>query len=145
MGIVWVKVLLTLAALGFSAIPAIFDSNSTHATNPLWTPHARFHVVWQVVSYVCLGVVTLYLIWTADAGEFNRLWLVVILCAAPYVGFFTAVASKPVYGGANADVNGVPPFRLNRFELDANMTIFTVAIGILSVGAALLAWVQVAA
>ncbi|MBD0416798.1 hypothetical protein [Oryzicola mucosus] len=140
MSIIWVKILLTLAVLGFSAVPAIFDSNSTHATNPLWTPHARFHVVWQVVSYVCLGLVSLCLIWTAGVEEGDRLWLAATLCAAPYIGFFTAMASKPLYGGANADANGVPPLRFGRVEMDANVTIFTVATSILAVGIIALLW-----
>ena len=42
------RILLTLAALAFSAITVVADLNKTHAANPLWTPHARFHVVWQV-------------------------------------------------------------------------------------------------
>jgi hypothetical protein len=41
-----IKILLTIATLGYSAIPGIFDSNNTHATNPSWTGHARYHVVW---------------------------------------------------------------------------------------------------
>jgi hypothetical protein len=33
------RVLLTLATLGYSLLPALADFNKTHATNPLWTPH----------------------------------------------------------------------------------------------------------
>ena len=56
------RILLTLAALGFSAITIMADLNKTHASNPLWTPHARFHVVWQVLSYSGIGLIALYLI-----------------------------------------------------------------------------------
>jgi hypothetical protein len=58
------RVLLTLNALGYSLVPVFADFNKTHATNPLWTPHARFHVVWQVTSYCGIGLIALALIWT---------------------------------------------------------------------------------
>ncbi|HXL30446.1 MAG TPA: hypothetical protein VN968_14315 [Bradyrhizobium sp.] len=45
------RILLTLAAIGYGFVTIKADFNRTHATNPLWTPHARFHVVWQVLSY----------------------------------------------------------------------------------------------
>ena len=57
------QVLLTLVTLGYSAVPTLADFNKTHATNPLWTPHARFHVVWQVSSYIGLAAIALALIW----------------------------------------------------------------------------------
>ncbi len=40
------KILLTIATLGCSAIPTVFDWNASHATKPAWTGHARYHVVW---------------------------------------------------------------------------------------------------
>jgi hypothetical protein len=49
------RALLTLNTLGYSLGPAIADFNRTHATNPLWTPHARFHVVWQVRAIAASG------------------------------------------------------------------------------------------
>jgi hypothetical protein len=33
----------------FFAAPSI-DFSRAHASNPRWTRHARFHVVWQIVS-----------------------------------------------------------------------------------------------
>jgi hypothetical protein len=32
------------------------DLNHTHATNPLWLRHARFHLVWQAISYALLSL-----------------------------------------------------------------------------------------
>ena len=43
------NILITLVALATGLAPMRADFNATHATNPLWTPHARFHVVWQVL------------------------------------------------------------------------------------------------
>lgn len=132
------KLLLTAATLGYSAIPAAFDSNPTHATNPSFPGHARFHVVWQVSSYVYIAVLALYLIWTAGA-ETGPLWLAAILAACAYGGFWTAVLSRPVYGGKLvSEVNPVPPFDWNiagkRFQTDANVTLFTGAVAVLACG-----------
>ena len=57
------KVLLTFAVLGIGVVPVRADLNHTHATNPLWTAHARYHVVWQVLSYVGLAIVALGVLW----------------------------------------------------------------------------------
>ncbi len=53
------KLLLTLTVLGYAAVTLKADFNATHATNPKWTPHARFHLVWQVLSYSGVGLVAL--------------------------------------------------------------------------------------
>jgi len=125
------KLLLTIATLGYSAIPAVFDSNNTHATNPSFPGHARFHVVWQVSSYVFIGIIALYLIWTAGS-ESGPLWLATLLAASAYLGFWTAEASMPLYKGTIvSEVNPVPTFKWNilgmRFETDANISLFTPA------------------
>ena len=130
------RILLTINTLGFSLGPAIADFNETHATNPLWTPHARFHVVWQVLSYCGVGLIVLGLIWIGGPTAAMRLWLAVALAAAVYAGFFTTVFAMPLCGGRVADVNGIPPFTHVRFagkaiELDVNVTLFCVQIAIL--------------
>ena len=43
------KILISLATAIYGFIPVFVDLGKTHATNPLWTSHARFHVVWQVI------------------------------------------------------------------------------------------------
>jgi hypothetical protein len=137
-----IKILLTIATLGYSAIPGIFDSNSTHATNPSWTGHARYHVVWQVSSYIYVAVLMLCLIWTAGA-DVRLLWIATITAACMYGGFWTAYALRPAYGGWLVDkVNGVPDFKWNllgfRFQTDANVSLFTPAFIVLAVAAILL-------
>lgn len=123
------KLLLTLVTLGYSAIPSFFDFNETHATNPSWTGHARYHVVWQVSSFVYLAVLALVLIWSAGS-ETGPLWIAAILAIAAYGGFWTALLTRGLYGGILQDkVNGVPRFNYNlfgwRFEVDANISLFT--------------------
>jgi hypothetical protein len=55
------KILLTVATLMYTIAPPIVDLGHTHATNPLWVSHARFHVVWQVfittgIGYKCCQI-----------------------------------------------------------------------------------------
>jgi len=132
------QVLLTLSTLGYSLIPAIFDSNNTHMTNPLWVPHARFHVVWQVVTYVCVAILALYFIWGDHGDGSTHLWYAALLSVAAYFGFFTAVATTKLYGGATYDPNGVIPYRppfIGRYmAFEVNITLFTAAISILIMG-----------
>ena len=132
------RALLTLNTLGYSLGPAIADFNRTHATNPLWTPHARFHVVWQVTSYCGIGLISLWLNWSA--GPAAQLWLAVALAATMYAGFFAAVIAMPRFGGSLTDANGVPPIATvtiggKPLVLDANMTAFSVMSAIVLVAA----------
>jgi hypothetical protein len=133
------RVLLTIATFGYSAAPAIADFNKTHATNPAWTPHARFHVVWQVSSYIGLALVGLGLIWCAGAFATTRLYLAALLAAAVYLGFFTTAFLMPVFGGRLIDGNGYPPFTVvelagRKVPLDRNTTVFSVMVTILILG-----------
>ena len=62
-------------------LTVVADFNKTHATNPKWTPHARFHVVWQISSYVGFGLLALALIWWPGPLALERLYLVAALWA----------------------------------------------------------------
>ena len=123
------RILLTLAALGFSAITVVADLNKTHAANPLWTPHARFHVVWQVLSYNGIALVMLYLIWAGGPMATERLYLAAALSVAIYGTFFTTVFVRPLYKGSLYDENGYPPFKPPigpaHWRWDVNVTVFT--------------------
>jgi hypothetical protein len=129
------KILLTIVTLGYSLIPVLADFNKTHATNPLWTPHARFHVVWQVSSYVCVALVSLWLIWFPGEMEVEHGWLATALAASMYVGFLSAVFFKKLYGGGDYDTNGYRPFHVFGWEFDANISTFIAIIALLAVAA----------
>lgn len=133
------QVLLTLVTLGYSAVPTLADFNKTHATNPLWTPHARFHVVWQVSSYLGLAAIALALIWWHGPLAIERLWLVLGMAVAIYGGFYAALFSMKLYGGTNYDENGYRPVYKSilgmRIGFDANITVFSIMTALL-IGAA---------
>ena len=123
------KLLLTFVTLGYSAVPSFFDFNDTHATNPSWTGHARWHVVWQVSTFDYMAIMSLFLIWTAGADA-SRFWVPLLLAVFAYGGFWTAFVTRNLYGGVLKDaVNGVPEFHYNifgwKFAIDANVSLFT--------------------
>jgi hypothetical protein len=72
------RILFTLMTAGYAALTVLADFNKTHATNPEWTPHARFHVVWQILSYVGFGLLALALIWWSGPLAVERLYLVAL-------------------------------------------------------------------
>lgn len=65
------KYLISFCALVTIVIPSIMDLNSTHMTNTLWAPHARFHWSIQWYSITMLNGIALYLLWGryAEAGS----------------------------------------------------------------------------
>ena len=123
------RILLSLTTLGYALVTIKADFNRTHATNPKWTPHARFHVV---------GLIALYLIWSGGPESAERLYLAAALSVAVYGGFFGAVLSRPMYGGALHDDNGYlpfrPPFGPATWRWDVNVTAFTVLSSVALVG-----------
>ena len=133
------RILLTLMTAGYGLLTIKADFNRTHATNPLWTPHARFHVVWQILSYVGFGLIAFALIWVPGQLYVERLYLVCAFGLVVYGAFFVAFLAMPVYGGKAYDENGYPPFAVRVFgrklELDVNATAFSVFFVILIAGA----------
>jgi hypothetical protein len=124
------RILLTLATVGYGFVTIKADFNRTHASNPAWTPHARFHVVWQITSYAGFGLLALALIWAPGPYPAERLWLACAFAAIVYGAFFIALLAMPLYGGRTYDDNGYQPFRVpigNRARLwDVNVTAFSV-------------------
>jgi hypothetical protein len=137
------RVLFTLATIGWAALTVLADFNKTHATNPKWTPHARFHVVWQISSYVGFGLLAMALIWWPGPLALERLYLVAVMSGIVYIAFFAALVAMPIYGGAAYDDNGYQPFKaplpLIADRWDANITAFSVQVVVLVAGTLALA------
>src|ERR1043166_4207526 len=91
------RILLSLVTIGYGGITILADINKTHATNPAWTPHARFHVVWQVASYAGFGLLALGLIWAPGPSPVAPLYLAAAFAAAVYGGFFVALFPLRLY------------------------------------------------
>jgi hypothetical protein len=136
------RILLSLATVGYGFVTIKADFNATHATNPLWTPHAKFHVVWQILSYCGLAVIALGLIWIKGPVEVERLYLATGIGAAIFGAFFIALLARPIFGGTLYDQNGYLPFKAPfgpaRWQWDVNVTVFTVLTAIMLLGAAMI-------
>jgi len=132
------RILFTLTTIGWGALTVLADFNKTHATNPKWMPHARFHVVWQICSYVGFGLLALALIWWPGPLALERLYLAAVMSAVVYTAFFVALIAMPIYGGAAYDANGYQPFKapvpIFAKKWDANITAFSVQLVILAGG-----------
>jgi hypothetical protein len=137
------RILLTLVTLGYGFATVLADFNETHATNPRWTGHARFHVVWQISSYAGFGLLALALTWWPGPYATERLYLVALMAGIVYAAFFIAAVTMPVYGGAAYDDNGYLPFRAPVPVIakmwDVNMTVFGVQVVLLALGVVTLA------
>jgi hypothetical protein len=103
------SILITLVALATGLAPMKADFNATHATNPLWTPHARFHVVWQVLCQFGIALFILYLVWVARFP--GHVLMAAILNFNWPVAFFVTLFNMTRFEGSLKDVNGIPPFR----------------------------------
>lgn len=136
------RLLFTLVAFAIAVGPIFADFNRTHATNPLWTPHARFHVVWQVLSQNGISLAILYLLWSDAADYATHIVLAAILNYVWGASFYTTLASMKLYGGALKDVNGIKPFRFNIFGrihlVDTNLFGGTVLMIVNTIGVLLL-------
>jgi len=134
------RVLFSLTALGYAVGPAIADFNKTHATNPKWMPHARFHVVWQISTHIGFGLLALALIWWPGPYALERLYVVAAFAVVIYAAFFIALIAMPVYGGRAYDTNGYKPFKapipIIAKKWDANITAFSIQLIILAAGIA---------
>jgi len=132
------RLLFSLVTIGWGVLTVVADFNKTHATNPAWTPRARFHVVWQVLSYVGFGLLAFALIWWPGPFAVERLYFVALMGAIVYAAFFAALIAMPIYGGAAYDENGYQPFAapipIIAKRWDANITAFSVQLIILAAG-----------
>ena len=133
------RALLTAIAAGQGIAPFFIDLNRTHATNPLWPGHARFHVVWQTFSQTLIAAAEVALLWWPAPAMPQRFYLAALLIAGPLAAFLLAMFTRTLYGGTLHDPNGIPPVRIHagqrviQFDLNAVIIIFAAALVVLSI------------
>jgi hypothetical protein len=125
------RLLLSGVATGQGLAALKIDLHRSHATNPLWPKHARFHIVWQVLNLALLALVESALVWWPGQGAAARFYVAASLIAITFVGFWGAYTSMRLYGGALFDPNGILPWkvRLGGRILALEMNMVAVALG----------------
>jgi hypothetical protein len=135
--------IVTAIAAGQGILPVFIDLNRTHATNPLWPGHARFHLVQQIFTLLPAAAIEVTLLWWPGRAMRGRFYLAAALAATTLIGFLVATLARPVYGGTLHDPNGIQPVRLRLgsrpVEFEMNVPIVAVAT-VLLVGAVVLFW-----
>ena len=125
------RLMVSTIAAGQGTVPLFVDLNRTHATNPLWTGHARFHLVSQVFTLLPLGAIEVGLLWWPGPGSAARFYLAALLTATSLAGFLLAALTRPLYGGTLRDPNGYRPVRIRvgsrSAEFDLNLPVVAVA------------------
>jgi hypothetical protein len=117
-------------AQGFGTLAV--DLNRTHAANRQWPEHARFHLVWQAISYALLSLLEIALILVPGPCRVLRFYLAAILASIPMLSFLAAFVVRKVYGGALYNPNGIQPLEVrvfgSRLHIDLNLSVEVVAL-----------------
>jgi hypothetical protein len=129
-----VRILLTVVAFEFFG-PAVRDLNASHALNPDWVGHARFHLVWQLAFMALSGVANLWLIWWRRPRDVRDLWLSVLWQSFNLGAFWVACLLAGAYGGAIT----LPDTHVYILGIDENVVVFTILTVVLAAAAVLLA------
>lgn len=115
------KLLITVCIALYAVGVPILEINETHVFNPDWTPHARIHEVWQLITNSTLGVIALWWLWKAQ-----RVIPSAIISLIVTGGFLLAFTMQDLYGGSMKYLDG------------SEKTLFDVNIGVLGFGLAVL-------
>ena len=123
--------LMSIAIVQYGAIPLIADLNATHARNPRWPAHARFHVVTQVLTGAAVAALAMFLLWSPRVERSTGVCLAAVLSFCVLGAFFVSTALRSLYGGALSDAEGgVPRTR----GIDLNLLNFGLALVLLVAG-----------
>ena len=134
------RLMVTAVAAGQGVAPLFIDLNKTHATNPLWPGHARFHIVWQTFSLTLASAIEVALLWWPSSQSRALFYLAALLTSVPMSGFLLALMTRRVYKGTLHDVNGIQPLFIRiagkLLEIDMNAVLVILGAAVLVCGVA---------
>lgn len=92
---------MTFGILIYAIGVPILEINNTHVFNQDWTPHARIHEVWQLLTNSGIGLFSFWLVW-------NKQKIIVpsLLGLLITGGFLVAFVLKDFYGGSMKYLDG---------------------------------------
>ncbi len=114
-----VRSILTLGILFYGIAVPILEINDTHVFDPLWTPHARLHEVWQLTTNSGIALFSFWLVWWRE-----NITLAGFLGLFVMGGFLFAYAIRGSYDGSMVMSDG------------SEKTIFGVNLGVAGFGIA---------
>jgi len=115
------KIAITFSVILYAVLVPILDISDTHVWNPDWTPHARIHEVWQLITNSSIGALCLWLVWYKKEVRLSTLLSLIVMG-----GFLLAFFLKDGYGGSMKYLDG------------SEKTVLGINIGILGFGIAFL-------
>ena len=122
---------MSIAILQYGLVPLLADLNATHATNPKWSSHARFHVVTQVLTGAAIAGLALYLLWSPGIDREAGVCLAAALSFCVLGAFFSSAVLRRFFGGTLSDADGgIAKVR----NVDLNLVNFSVAAVLLVAG-----------
>ncbi len=92
---------ITLSIVLYAMAVPYLEINSTHVFNPDWTPHAKIHEVWQLITNTSIGVLCLWLLWARNQIKIGALLSLLVMG-----GFLLAYALQDLYGGSMKYLDG---------------------------------------
>ena len=95
------KAAITFTVLLYAVAVPFLEINDTHVFNPDWTPHAKIHEVWQLITNSSIGIFCLWMVWVKK--EFKTSILLSMLVTG---GFLLAYILQDLYEGSMKYLDG---------------------------------------
>lgn len=95
------KVIISFITLLYTAAVPFLEINNSHVFNPDWTPHAKIHEVWQLLTNSSIGILCLWLVWVKKEIKIS-----IILSMLVTGGFLLSYSLKNLYGGSMKYLDG---------------------------------------
>jgi len=95
------KSIITLSIVLYAIVVPFLEINDSHVFNPDWTPHARIHEVWQLITNSSIGILCLWLVWVKKETKISTILSLLITG-----GFLVAFMFQDFYGGSMKYLDG---------------------------------------